>query len=237
VTAELKTRIQIGLAIAFLIAGARTAYIFYQRHQDALQETKNQAVAALNPDFYVTPKKLHPYDLKSAQELTKQPVWIKVGYAITYFAYNAGAHHTDFAHPVGKFLPIERLQVQRVAIDVAPDADEHQVMAVFTRGGKTYAFPVGRVSNDSYHFIINDLVFIEDPHQLYKHWPSAIWHAIDSHQVVSGMNELQTTMAVGIGLLQGTGDIGSRTLNYPNGGQALTVRYEDGKAVEIRPGG
>src|SRR5579885_1808942 len=122
-TAELKTRIQIVLAIGLLAVGGRTAYIFYQRHQDALQETKNKAVAALNPDFYVTPKKLYPYDLKTAQELTKQPVWIKVGYAITYFPYNTGAHHTDFAHPAGKFLPIERLQVQRVAIDVAPDAD------------------------------------------------------------------------------------------------------------------
>ncbi len=236
-TSEFKARIRVVLAIAIFIAGTRTAYIFYERHQDALQETKQKAVAALNPDFYVTPKKLYPYDLKSAQELTKQPVWIKVGYAITYFPYNTGAHHTDFSHPAGKFLPIERLQVQRVAIDVAPDADEHQVMAVFTRNGRTYAFPVGSVSNDTYHFIINDLVFIEDPHDLYKHWPSDTWHAIDTHQVVPGMSEIQVTMAVGIGLSQGSGSYSGRTLNYPNGGQPLTVRYEDGKAVEIKQGG
>jgi hypothetical protein len=238
-TNELKTRIQVVLAIGLVFAGARTAYIFYERHQDALRETRKEAAAALNPDFYVTPKKLYPYDLKTAQELTKQPVWIKVGYGISYFPYNIGAHHTDFSQEAGKFLPIEKIQVKKVVLDVAPDADERQVMAVFSKDGKNYAFPIGRMSNDTYHFIVNDLVFIEDPHELYKHWPPDVWKAIDAHQVLPGMNELQATMAVGIGLSPGpgaSGNYGSRTLNYPNGGQSLSVRYEDGKAVEIKQG-
>ena len=38
-----------------------------------------------NADYYVTPKKLYPYDLKSAQQLTQQPVWMKEGYRYTYY--------------------------------------------------------------------------------------------------------------------------------------------------------
>ena len=42
----------------------------------------------LNPDYYVVPKKLYAYDLKSAKQLTQQPVWVKVGYSSTYYRYD-----------------------------------------------------------------------------------------------------------------------------------------------------
>jgi hypothetical protein len=231
-TAESKQKIQFLLVVAILLAGARTAYIFYERHEEQTQQTRKQT-PPLDPDYFVTPKKLYPYDLKSAQELTKQPVWVKVGYAVTYFPYDTSAHHADFAHPSGRFLPIEKLQVQRVVTDVPPGGEDRQVMAVFEKNGRNYAFSVGRVTRGNYYFIMNDLLFIQDPHQLYDHWSPEIWQAIDAHQIKAGMNELQAVMAIGMGIPQGSGNFGSRTLQYSNGGHPLTVRFEGGKAVEI----
>jgi hypothetical protein len=232
-TVEYKQRIQLVLGLAILVAGARTAYIFYERHEEQSQRGNISIRPPLDPDYYITPKKLYPYDLKTAQALTQQPVWVKVGYAVAYFPYDSATRHADFAHSAGLFLPIEKLQVRKVMIDTAPGVDDRQVIAVFDKNGETYAFPIGRVAGDTYYFILNDLLFIQDPHQLYDHWPPDIWQTIDARQVKPGMNELQVAMALGMGIPQGAGAFGSRTLKYPNGGHPLTVRFAGGKAVEI----
>ncbi len=233
-TAELKHKIQFVLAVAIILAGARTAYIFYERHQGARPAT--QPVLPLNPDFYVTPKKLYPYDLKTAQELAGQPVWVKLGYAVTYLPYNPTTNHADFAHPAGTFLPLEKLQVLKVVINAAPGTSDRQLMAVFAKSGKTYAFSVGNISGYQYHFNGNDMLFMEDPRQLYRHWPAEVWQAIDEHEVKVGMNELQAGMALGLGIPQTTGDFGNRTLNYPNGRHPFTVTFQGGKTVDIKGG-
>jgi hypothetical protein len=78
------------------------------------------------------------------------------------------------------------------------------------------------------------MFFVEDPHQLYKHWEADVWDAISRHEVTPGMNELQADFAVGMG----TPDPGSsleKTVRYPNGGKPLVVVYRDGKAAEIKP--
>ncbi len=233
-TAELKQKIQLILAAAIILAGVRTAYIFYERYQEA--RPAMHPALPLDPDFYVNPKKLYPYDLKTAQDLTKQPVWVRLGYAAVYFPYNAATHHADFAHPAGKFLPLEKLQVEKVVADVAPGVSERQLMAVFTKGGKAYSFSVGNITNGQYHFYGNDMLFIEDPHQLYHHWSHEVWQAIDQHQIKLGMNELQASMAIGLGIPQTPGNFGNRTLNYPNDGHPFTVTFEGGKAVDIKSG-
>jgi len=47
---------------------------------------------------------------------------------------------------------------------------------------------------------------------------------------------LQANFAIGVGIPQGSGDYGSRTLHYPNGGKPLTITFENDKAVAIKPG-
>jgi hypothetical protein len=80
------------------------------------------------------------------------------------------------------------------------------------------------------------MLFIQDPHELYNHWPSDVWSAIDQHQVKPGMSELQADFAVGIGIPESSsGESGNRTLNYPNGGNPLSVTYRDDKATLIKP--
>src|SRR6202047_2894264 len=85
---EAKQRLRLALTLAVVVAGLRAGYILYQRHEEYLAaEKQKQAKNAgySNPDYYVAPKKLHPYDLKSAKMLTEQQVWVKAGYWDTYY--------------------------------------------------------------------------------------------------------------------------------------------------------
>ena len=67
ISPESKKRIQIVLAAAIAIAGVRAAYIIHERRAANARERQTKELP-LNADYYVTPKKLHPYDLKSARE-------------------------------------------------------------------------------------------------------------------------------------------------------------------------
>jgi hypothetical protein len=49
------------------------------------------------------------------------------------------------------------------------------------------------------------------------------------------MSELQAGFAVGIGLLECRGDEIDKTLDYPNGGNPLTISFHEGKAITIKP--
>jgi hypothetical protein len=230
---ELKQKIQISLGAAILIAGIRTAYILYERHEAAQPEVKKEL--PLNADYYVVPKKLHPYDLQSAKELTKQPVWVKEGYRYTYYPYDH--HHADFKTEAGLLLPIEKLQITDVVTDATPGAPgQRQVMAVFEKDGKSYAFPIGSVQGTDYQIYSDEMLYIQDPHELYKHWTPETWAAIEQHEVKPGMNELQADFAIGMGIPERSSDPQVKTVNYPNGGHPMSVTYRDGKASEIRNG-
>jgi len=104
--AEARKKLQIILLLGIVIAGARAAYIVYERHEAMKEDAKPKVDTALKADYYVTPKKLHPYDLKSAHQLTEQPVWVKAGYYHTYYPYNATAHKADFAREAGTLGPL-----------------------------------------------------------------------------------------------------------------------------------
>ena len=231
---DTKGKVQLVLAILILIAGTRTAYIFYERHTARIDEARKQA-PPLNPDYYVVPKKLYPYDLKSALQLTKQPVWVKEGYRYTYYPY--ANHHTDFSHEAGQLLPLEKLQVRDVVLDRTPGTpDERQVLAIFEKDGKDDAVPIGSVKNGNYQIYSDEMLYLQDPHELYRHWSADVWQAIDQHQVTPGMSELQADFAIGMGIPERSSDAEVKTVNYPNGGKPLSITFREGKAAEIRQG-
>src|ERR1700723_2347593 len=96
---EAKQKLQLALLLAMAVAGVRAGYILYQRHEDTVAAEKKKLAdnaGYSNPDYYVSPKKLYPYDLKSAKQLTEQPVWVKEGYRYTYSRYNPAAGKADF---------------------------------------------------------------------------------------------------------------------------------------------
>jgi|SRR5580658_1225864 hypothetical protein len=239
-SAEAKKGIQLALALAVVVAGARTGYILYQRHEDNLaaqkqEQAKNAGFS--NADYYITPKKLYPFDLKSAKQLTLQPVWTKEGYRYTYYPYDAARKRTDFAHDAGLLLPIERLQIKDVETEIGPGAEKRrQMMAVFEKDGKSYAVPIGFEAEGQYKIYSDEIFYVEDPHELYKHWPADVWQAVAQHEVKPGMNELQADFAVGMGVPDAGDSSNEKTVRYPDGGKPLVVIYRGGKAVEIRPG-
>jgi hypothetical protein len=234
---EARSKLHLVMVVLIAVAALRTGYIFYQRHETRLAESKKQSPPPLNADYYVTPKKLHPYDLKSARQLTQQPVWVKEGYRYTYYAFDTRMHRAAFTHPAGTLLPLQKLDIKDVVTDVSPEAPgQRQVLALFEQEGKSYAFPIGAEKDGDYHIYSDEILFIEDPHELYKHWPAEVWQAIEKHDVKPGMNELQVDFAVGMGNPESSSDASLKTVHYPNGGQPLTVTYRNGKAAEITTG-
>jgi hypothetical protein len=237
---EAKQRIQLALALAVVVAAARTGYILYQRHEDNLAAQKQEQAkngGFSNPDYYITPKKLYPFDLKSAKQLTQQPVWTKEGYRYTYYPYEAARKRTDFAHEAGLLLPIERLEIKDVETEIGPGAEkQRQMMAVFQKEGKSYAVPIGFENEGQYRIYSDEIFYVQDPHDLYKHWPADVWQAVAQHEVKPGMNELQADFAVGMGVPDAGDSSNEKTVRYPNGGKPLVVIYRGGKAIEIKAG-
>jgi len=234
---EFQRKLQVFLVIAIVLAGGRAAYVVYERREAMKDDAKPKQETALKADYYVTPKKLHAYDLKSARQLTEQPVWVKFGYQHTYYPYDLQRHKTDFGHEAGTLLPLQKLAIQDVVTDVSPQAPGvKQVLARFALEGKSYAVPIGAEKGGDFKIYSDEMFFIEDPRDLYKHWPADIWKKIDAHEVQAGMSELQASFAIGAGVPEGSGDYGSRTLHYANGGKPLAISYQNDKAVEIKPG-
>jgi len=232
----MRKKIQVILLLGIVVAGARLGWILYQRHQNSIQTAK-QEPKLFSPDLYVTPKKLYPYDLKTAKQLTQQPAWVKVGYAYPYYAYDPNSRKAGLAEEVGKLLPLQKLDIKDVVLQNARDASgKKEVLAVFQQNGKWFSTPVGTEQNGDYSFFCNDMLFFEDPHGLYNDWPPSVWQQIDQHQAKLGMSELQIGFSLGIGLLESGSDETDRTLNYPNGGNPLQVSFHNDKAIQIEPG-
>jgi hypothetical protein len=224
--------VQIVLLVAMVAAGINFYFVMRERHVGI--ETPQKTELAMDPDYYVTPKKLHPQDLKDAKELTQQPVWVREGYRFTYYPFSG---HADFQHPAGTLGPIEKLEVKDVVLDHAPQAGtQKQVMAIFDKDGRSYAFPIGVSENGNYTIYSDDILFVQDPHQLYKHWPADVWGAIGKHEVKNGMNELQASFAIGMGIPEGSGLSDPRIVNYPNNGHRVKVTFSDGKATQVQQG-
>jgi hypothetical protein len=243
---ETHKRVQIVLFIVMFALGIRLALIFRNRHQPARLPPHAQPMK-LGADDYVVPRKLHAYDLASLRQLVGQPVWIRGGYQITYYPYHAAAKHADFNHEAGLMGPIERVEVKDVVQQSSPESMQWQtvpgskirihrpsseLLAVFEREDKSYAFSIGRVVDDDYQIFADDLLYYQDPHQLYQHWPPDLWSAIDRHEARTGMNELQVQFAIGVGALESYGG-SERVLHYANAGKPLRVIFVDGKAQKV----
>jgi hypothetical protein len=241
ISPEAKQRLQLALLLGVVVATVRAGYILYERHEDKVAADKQkqaQNVGYSNPDYYVSPKKLYPYDLKSARQLMQQPVWVKEGYRYTYYPYDSARKQVDFAHDGGLLLPIEKLAITDVVAAMPPGKGERrQVMALFQKEGKTFAVPIGYEADEQYTIYSDEMFFVEDPHDLYKHWPPEVWQAVAQHQVNPGMNELQADFAIGMGVPDaGSSSSFERTVRYPNGGKPVVVIYRDGKAAEVKAG-
>jgi hypothetical protein len=252
---ELQTRrrLQLVLLIFLALAAIRFALIYRSRHEQGSTVRQQQASSRIDPDYYVVPRRLRAYDLASVRELTKQPVWVKEGYKYTYYPYDPGRKRANFDQEAGTLGPLEKLQVKDVIQQSAPPGEAQVfrgsqgqpikvrpepaqlVLALFEEDGKEFVVPVGSVRAKNYNIYADEIFYIQDPRELYKHWPAEVWQAIEKHEVRRGMNEIQSVFAVGMGKPDPTGDDRSqKVVHYPNGGKPLVVVYRDGKAEQIK---
>src|SRR6478672_3685621 len=119
----MKQKIQIFLILGIIVAAIRVAWIFYERHEDSTISQKQQA--AIDPDFYVHPQKIFPYNPRSRR--------------------------VDFEHEAGKLLPLQRLNVSDLVAGTSQkDTSQKQLLAVFDDGGKQYATAVGTEKDGFY---------------------------------------------------------------------------------------
>lgn len=221
--------VQAALLVALVIAGVWLYVNMSERRVELVEPAKKEV--ALDADYYVVPKKLHPQNLKDAKELMQQPVWVREGYRYLYYRYGPPV---DIYHRAGMLGPIERLEIKDVVMQGAPGVAGRQIMAVFEKEGKAYAFSIGVDDNGTQQVYSDEMLYIQDPHQLYKHWSADVWKAIENHQVKPGMNELQASFAIGVGMPEGMGTSNPRIVNYPNGGHPVKITFENGKATDVK---
>lgn len=232
---EWRRRTQIFLVVLLVAAGVRLFLIYRERHSPGANPKDEAAARPLSADAYVVPHKVHAYDLQSARYLSGKTVWVQAGNQMLYFPYDPQKHHADFNHPVGLLPPLDKLAIKDVITQSDPFG-QRKVLAVFSREGENmqFATSIGVVRGDDYSLTIDDVFLIDDPHELYKHWPSDVWDAIEHHQVKAGMNELQTAFALGGGVPRSSGSIGERTVEYSLGDKKTTVTFSNDRAVDIQ---
>src|SRR5260370_35102771 len=127
------------------------------------EDAKPKQEMTLKADYYVTPKTVHAYDLKSARQFTEQPVWVKYGYQLTYYPYDSKRHKTDFGHEAGRLLPLQKLAIQDGVTEGAPPAPGNkQGLASFSLDGKNYPVPIRAENGSDFKLRANAIFFIED---------------------------------------------------------------------------
>src|SRR5262245_29777116 len=107
-----RKRLQLVLLIFLAVAAIRIALIYRSRHDTGEIGRAQQSSSQINADYYVVPRKLRAYDLKSAEELIKQPVWVREGYKYTYYPYDLARKRANFDQEGGTLGPIEKVQVK-----------------------------------------------------------------------------------------------------------------------------
>jgi hypothetical protein len=198
-----------------------------------------------DPDDLVFLKKERPSNLAELKQLDGTTVWVSAGGQLDYYPY--AAHHADYAKTVGTLLGAEPLAIKEAFEQVAPKSatfripgGDKQVLLAFTMPKsadptKEYAAPVGYKENGDYTFYTDELFFYVDPHELYKHWGPTIWQAVDSHQVLLGMNERQVQLSLGQVFQSVSKEYGNRLVVYSNLGKPMAVTFVNNHVTAFRP--
>ncbi len=178
---------------------------------------------------------------ENAEKLQGTSIWMKNGYTMPYYPYEGG--RIVFARRVGVIPSAQHLEIKKIIKAVPPaqvdDGIDHgtrQVFAVFALPGSAslYATVIGAVDGGQEQYFCDVLFYYDDPHTIYDNWPKNVWAAIDAHQVIAGMSELQTRMSIGQEQHgDGSGE-GNRTVTYDQAGKQWTVTFVNNHAASIK---
>ena len=240
----------IGATVALLlVVGVRVGMIYRERNAPAADKTAAPQREKLPDDAYVFLKKKRPSSMADLKDLYGTTVWVSAGGQMDYYPVKGG--HADYGHKAGTLLGAEPLVIRGAVEQVAPKAatfripgGERQVLLTFTipagvqgpgEGDKQFAVPVGYRENGQYTFFTDEILFYDDPHQLYKHWGPQVWDAIDHHRAILGMSEAEVQMALGQVSDSVSNEMGNRRVMYSNLGQPMDVIFVKNKATAIMP--
>lgn len=225
---------------AILILGIGIWRIQVARNRPVAVQPRNEE-RHLSDEQMVQPRKLYIDDLKSARDLIGKPIWVQAGYELEYYPYTA--HHVDFAHKSGVLPSVQQLDIRDIVTQKFPAGLEtrvprgtNQAFAVFTMPGdpKEYATAIGTIQGNDSTYYCDNVFYYDDPHQMYKFWPSDIWQAVDQHQPKAGMTELEVAMALGVMQRSDSSNYGNRTVDYDAGGKHWKVTFENDKVTQVQ---
>ncbi len=238
-------KVALGLTGALLLAfGVEVAYIHYDRARSAQSAAAAPDYGPTDPDDLVFLKREHPETIADLKDLDGRTVWVQAGGQMDYFA--AAANHADYSKSAGTLPGAEPLKIveafqqtrpKNLATRVPPGTT--QVLLAFTMPRsqdptKLFAAPVGYRDASGYTFFTDDIFFYDDPHKLYD-WPAPIWQAIDSHQVATGMNQRQVSLALGAVARQDGGSYTDGVMVYANAGHPIAVTFANGRVAAFHP--
>lgn len=210
--------VQALLKLGLVATGIYLAYVYYGRWSTQLPVEERQERLLKNPDYYVYPPRSYVSDLASARKLVGKPLWVKEGYRWT-------CEPDD--QPLG---PLEKI------VPTAVRQRDGVVVIDFEKDGKKATLPIGSQAG----FMVDELFFIEDPHDIFKHWTAADWEKIKAHQVEAGMTEYQITSAIGAGsLVAALSSAKRRVVDYRlcemDDIPPVRVYYDEGVAERVEP--
>ena len=239
---RLKTWQKIALItlITLAIGGIYLFFVWKQRQNPGVVN-RDQDTESTNMDDYVVMRTLSPHYFEDLHKLVNTTVWMKNGYTMAYFPYAGG--RIVFAHPAGVVPAAQRLEIKKVIKSAVPAAVDdgishgtRQVFAVFTMPGSAslYATAIGVIDGPQEAYFSDILFFYDDPHTIYDNWPKGVWAAIDAHQVIPGMSELETRMAIGQKTQSEGSSEGNRTVTYDQAGKQWMVTFVNNHATTIK---
>jgi hypothetical protein len=233
-----------GTLILLVVAGVRIGMIYHERHTPAVPVQQKASTEKISDDDLVFLKKKRPDTMADIKTLIGSKVWISAGGQLNYYPYTE--HRVQYGKSAGTLLGAEPLIIKGAVEQVAPKnatfripGGDRQVSLVFTlpkspNPDEEYATPVGYRQDGQYTFYTDEIFFYDDPHELYKHWGPEIWKAVDSHQVILGMNERQVQLALGQVSKSVSNDYGNRLVIYSNLGKPMAVTFVNNKVTAFR---
>jgi len=228
-----------------LAVGIELAYLHHERNSPG-KLVAPEEYGKTDPDDLVFLRKKRPVSLADAKQMAGSTVWVSAGGQMDYYPY--APHRANYAKTVGTLLGAEPLVIKDAFEQVAPKSatfripgGDRQVLLAFTKPKSAdpateYAVPVGYRQAGQYTFFTDDIFFYDDPHVLFNYWSPQVWQAIDAHQVILGMNERQTQLALGQVGQSGSSDYGNRVVVYANLGHPMSVTFVENKVTAFRPG-
>lgn len=233
-----------GTLILIAAVGVRIGMIYHQRNAP-VKPVPTAADEKISDDDLVFLKKKRPDTMAEIKTLIGTKLWMSAGGQLDYYPF--AGHKVAYGKSAGTLLGAEPLIVKDAVEQVAPKSatfripgGDRQVSLVFTLpqsadATKEYAVPVGYRENGQYTFYTDEIFFYDDPHELYKHWGPEIWKAVDSHQVILGMNERQVLLSLGQVSKSVSQDYGNRMVVYANLGKPMAVTFVNNKVTAFRP--